>query len=45
MSIDLMRSQVKSAYPGKKWSEKVLKMSSTQIVAVYYKLVGSKKLK
>lgn len=45
MSIDLMRSHVLNAYPGKKWSEKVSKMSSTQIVAVYYNLVGSKKLK
>jgi hypothetical protein len=45
MSVEQMKSAVESVYPGKKWKLKVSKMSSTQIVAVYYNFLACKKLK
>ena len=34
---DSIRILVESMYPGKKWQEKVAKMSDTQVCAIYYR--------
>lgn len=36
------RDEVRSAYPGKKWKDKVDKMSETQVAAIHFRLVQQK---
>lgn len=36
MNISKMRDAIRNAYPTKSWSERVDKMGSNQIVAIYY---------
>lgn len=38
------RQAVLSAYPGKRWAEKVQKMSDNQIIAVYFRLKNNGKV-
>ena len=38
------RELLKTAYPSKKWAEKVDKMSHSQVIAVYYRLKQQGKL-
>lgn len=46
MSINSMRTALKSLYNGAyKWVSKVNNMSDKQVVAVYYRMVGSGQLK
>lgn len=45
MSIEQMRAALKKTYPGKSWAEKVDKMSDSQVLAVYNRLLYSKKLR
>jgi len=40
-----MRGWVKSAYPSKKWKDKVNKMPDSQVLAVYQRLVNAGKIK
>jgi hypothetical protein len=44
MSVEQMKKAVQDAYPGKKWRDKVSRMGSGQIIALYYKFLDSKKL-
>lgn len=44
MSVTDMRSWVKSAYTGESWKAKVDKMSDSQVIALYYKLVAQGKI-
>lgn len=39
MSTDQMRSEISKVYPGKKWSDKVKKMSDNQVIAIYRKFL------
>lgn len=43
MSVDQMRNEVRKAYPGQKWYDKVSKMSDAQIIAVYHSFLHAKK--
>lgn len=45
MSTEQMRAAVKNAYLGKKWENKVKKMSDNQVIAIYNRLLENKKLK
>lgn len=46
MSVNNMRAALKSLYNGAhKWVNKVNSMSDKQVVAVYYRMVGSGQLK
>jgi len=38
------REELKKAYPGKKWAEKVKKMSESQVAAVYLRLKQQNKV-
>jgi hypothetical protein len=42
MPVYLMRERVRKQYPGKKWSDKVSKMSDAQIIGLYYKFVSGR---
>lgn len=39
------REKLKSAYPGKKWADKVDKMSDSQVIAVLRRLQAQNKIK
>jgi hypothetical protein len=39
------REQLKTAYSGKKWAEKVNKMTDAQVTAVYLRLKAQGKIK
>lgn len=43
-NIVTMRQIISDAYPGLKWKERVVNMSTNQVVAVYYNLLKSGKL-
>ena len=45
MSSEQMRSAILKAYDGKKKKNKVARMSDQQVIAIYYRLLNTKKLK
>lgn len=45
MGVEQMRSAIVKAYPGKKWADKVKKMSDNQVIAIYNRLLQSGKLR
>jgi hypothetical protein len=45
MSAAEMRMAVSKAYDGEKWKDRVKKMPEDQLVAIYYSLIKSKKIK
>lgn len=45
MSISEMRKFVTEAYPGADWPHKVIKMTDTQVAAIYQRLIDKKRLK
>jgi hypothetical protein len=45
MSIEQMRKAIEKVYPGDKWKKRVDKMSPNQILAVYNRMLDSRKLK
>jgi hypothetical protein len=45
MTVEERRKVVASAYPGKRWQEKVAKMSEYQLETVYWKLLYQGKLR
>lgn len=44
MSVDQMRYSISMAYSGKKWANKVKRMSDSQVIAVYHRFVAQGKL-
>lgn len=44
-TVNQMRVSVGSAYPGQKWNKKVRKMDDMQIIALYYKLIKSGRIR
>ena len=44
MSVVEMQAQVANAYPGWKWKQKVSKMSSNQVQAIWFRLKGVGKI-
>lgn len=45
MTNDQMRDKVMEAYPGDNWKQKVRRMPDDQIIAIYYRLLKSGKIK
>ena len=45
MTNDQMRDKVMKAYPGDNWKQKVRRMPDDQIVAIYYRLLKSGRIK
>lgn len=45
MTNDQMREKVAQAYPGDKWRQKVNRMPDDQIIAIYYRLLKSGRIK
>lgn len=45
MSVEQMRAFVAARYPGRAWQERVKKMSDSQILAIYYRLLYFDSLK
>ena len=43
MDIGRMRVEVTNTYPGKKWREKVRKMSDGQVTALFYRFLNDPK--
>lgn len=39
MSVEQMRSAIRNAYSGQRWSDRVDKMSDQQVIAVYFRLL------
>lgn len=44
MNINVMRSEVESAYTGSEWRRRVRKMKDNQVVAIYHNLLKSGKI-
>lgn len=44
MSTEQMRQALISAYPGRQWQQKVIKMSEAQVFAVYTKFKNQNKI-
>jgi hypothetical protein len=42
MTTEGMREYVKKQYSGDSWKQRVDKMSDSQIVAIYYNMIGKK---
>lgn len=45
MTDDQMRERVATAYSGESWRKKVYRMPQDQVVAIYYKLLKSGRIK
>jgi len=45
MTNDQMREKVSEAYSGDKWKQKVRRMPDDQIIAIYYRLLKSGKIR
>jgi len=45
MTIEQMKDAIKKPYDGKKWKERVSKMSDGQVIAIYNKMLNNKQLK
>lgn len=45
MDVYSMRTWIEKAYPGENWKKKVRKMPDNQLVALYFRLVRSGKIK
>lgn len=45
MDVEIIRRIVANAYPGTSWKKKVNEMSENQVIAIYYNLKKSDKVK
>lgn len=45
MNADEMRAALLKVYDGEKWRRKIKSMGDNQVIAIYYKMVASGKIK
>lgn len=45
MTVGEMRRAISKAYDGKKWKDRVRKMTDEQVTAIYYKMTSSGQIK